>query len=313
MSSKSNKSVSILKKIFLYGLLVIAVCFISARIYFALTDDFRVGNITYEVPYKSFLEIDPEDKISENELNSILDQPYSYIGKGAQSYVFGSADDKYVIKFFKFKHLKPSIFWEWMPSIGPLKTYKDKLAARKQRKLLGVFRAHKLAYDVDRAQSGLVFIQLNISQNPRRSVTVINKMGMKVDIDLEHIPFILQKKGVTLRSALTELLDKYDLDTVEKRVGQIFEMYANEYAMGIYDHDHGVMRNTGFIDDKPLHLDVGKLAKKSSMLQKKFAREDADIVTKSIKQWLNKNYPKEYQILEPSIDQQVEHYFPKPS
>src|SRR5689334_8640410 len=36
------------------------------------------------------------------EVVSILEQPFHYLAKGGQSYVFGSSDGKYVLKLFRF-------------------------------------------------------------------------------------------------------------------------------------------------------------------------------------------------------------------
>jgi len=52
------------------------------------------------------------------ELAQILNQKFSYIGKGAQCYAFVSDDQLYVLKFFKFKHLKPNLLVDLIPSIA---------------------------------------------------------------------------------------------------------------------------------------------------------------------------------------------------
>lgn len=273
-------------------LIALVAIFIAARIYYYLTDDFRISNITYEMPYEASWQIPPLNPQEEANLDKILDQPWTYLGKGAQSYVFKSEDGRYVLKFFKFKHLRPSWFHDLIPSIGPLKDYKAKQEARKQRKLYGVFQSYKLAYDIDKEASGLNFIQLNVKGNPKRTVVVTDKLGIKRTINLEDVPFILQDQGQTFRNVLTELLQNGDVVTAEHRIGQILDMYAEEYKKGIFDHDHGVMQNTGFVGDRPLHLDVGKLLPNDAMKQKENAKQDAQVVAKNINEWIEKKYPK---------------------
>lgn len=272
-------------------LITALVVFALARVYYKLTDDFRLSNITFPLPYEKSWEIAAPSTEEEKQLNTILDQPFIYLGKGAQSYVFASEDGQYVLKFFKFKHLRPSLFIEALPPIGFLKTYKEKQAARKERKLFGVFKSYRLAYDVDKKESGLIFIQLNTENNPERYVTIIDKIGIKRTIDLQNYPFILQYKGETLRVVLDQLLKKQDIDTAEIRLGQILDLYAEEYAKGVYDHDHGIMQNTGFVGDRPIHLDVGKLLSEEQMRDKKYAKEDVQIVARNINLWVSKNYP----------------------
>lgn len=290
------------KRILLWLVAIAVIMFISARIYYALTDDFRMSNITHEMPYTSAWEIKQLSQDEELQLQKMLNQPYSYLGKGSQSYAFASADGNYVLKFFKFKHLRPSWFLDLLPPVGPIKTYQDKQTARKKRKLFGVFNSYKLAYDVDKEESGLIYIQLNMSGNSERHVILEDKLGLTYDVDLQGVPFVLQKRGVVLREVLDQLLQNNDLETAKQRIGQIFEMYAQEYSKGVFDHDHGVMRNVGFYQAQPFHLDVGKLLSDESMRQKAIARQDALLVVSKIKEWIHKNYPQHEEQLFSYID-----------
>lgn len=292
-----------------WALVLIVGLFIIARVYYAVTDDFRLSNISYPLPKEESWDIPNLTAEEQQQVDKILSQPFHYLGKGAQSYAFASDDGLYVLKFFKFKHLRPSFFIDMIPPIGPLKAYKEQQAARKDRKLFGVFNAYRLAYELDRAESGLIFIQLNTQDNPRRTVTLIDKIGMTRHAELQHVPFILQKKGVTLRNVLSGLLNDGDVSKAKERISQIFDMYAEEYKKGIYDHDHGVMQNTGFVGNQPIHLDVGKLVKEPKIRERKFAKNDAQLVADKIKAWIELNFPKYSKELSAYIDEKVETLF----
>ena len=285
--------------------IVAVLSFISVRIYYELTADFHLGNITYEIPYDPNWEVPSLSSQEELALEKILDQPFKYLGKGSQCYAFESADGNYVLKFFKFKHLRPSRFVNALPSIGPIKTYQEKQAARKQRKLYGVYNSHRLAYSVDKEESGLLFIQLNYFGNKSRTVVLYDKLGLQQIINLEHIAFIVQKKGEVFRDLLTRLLKDGNIALAETRIAQIFDMYAGEYQKGIYDHDHGVMRNIGFIGNQPIHLDVGKLMTNQSMRNSLEARQDINLVSDKIKQWIRHNYPEYSARLNASMDEKI--------
>jgi len=290
-------------------LITVLVVFALARLYYFVTDDFRLSNITYPLPYEKNWEVADLSPAQAKELPQILAQPFYYLGKGAQSYAFVSEDDKYVLKFFKFKHLRPSFFVDSLPGIGFLKTYKEKQAARKERKLFGVFNSYKLAYDVDKEESGLIFIQLNTEGNPNRYVTVIDKIGIERTVDLHGYPFILQEKGETLRTVVKRLLKNEEIEKAETRFGQILDLYAREYSKGIYDHDHGVMQNTGFIGDRPIHLDVGKLLREEKMRDKNIAKQDAEVVTGKINGWIKKNYPQHSERITTYLQLKIERLF----
>jgi len=290
----------------LWILVILALLYGIMRLYFYATDDFRLSNITYNMPYQKEWEVAHLDSDQEQQLQAILNQQFAYLGKGAQSYAFASDDGKYVIKFFKFKHLRPSLFQDMLPSVGFIKDFKEKQAGRKKRKLYGVFQGYKTAYEMHKKESGLLFIQLNITGNPARTVIVRDKIGLKRTVDLANIPFVLQEKGITLRAVLKGLLDKGDIEGAEDRIGSIFDLYASEYQKGIYDHDHGVMYNTGFVGQQPIHLDVGKLVKEEAMRNPEIAKGDMLLVAAKMKTWTRNFYPQYFQQLSNYIDNRIE-------
>jgi hypothetical protein len=177
---------------------------------------------------------------------------------------------------------------------------------RKKRKLLGVFEGYRVAYAFDKEESGLIFIQLNVApDNPKRSVTIRDKIGWRHVIALQDVVFVLQKKGQTLRSVMTDLLDRDEQEVAKKRIGQILEMYVTEYNKGIYDRDHGVMHNTGFVGDTPFHLDIGKLTQNEFMKRPEVSKRDLDLVATKIGIWLEKNYPKKSVTLSKYIEEKL--------
>ncbi len=287
---------------------ILAIAGVS-RVYYALTDDFRLSNITSVVAHHPEWNLPPLAAVEEERLNAILAQPYRYLGKGAQSYVFASADGEYVLKFFKFKHLRPTPYLEWLPPFGPIATYVEKVKQRKERKLNGVFQSYLLAFHNDREESGLIFIQLNTEGNSSRKVSIEDKLGLHYEIPLEHYPFILQKRGVPLDATLDGLLKTGQLDAAKGKITQIFGLYAGEYRKGLFDHDHGVDRNTGFIGEQPIHLDVGKLLADESMKDKNSAQRDARLVGEKMKEWVKKHYNHYDEEMSAHIDATIDRFF----
>lgn len=291
--------------------LFIAIAFVGlvlfglARIYYRATDDFRLSNIIYEMPFQSKWEINSLTPSEKEQLDHILDQKFTYLGKGAQSYAFTSDDQQYVLKFFKFKHLRPLWIVNILPNISPIKEFKERESERKLRKLHGVFDGYRLAYDVNKDESGLIFIQLNPNQNFNKKVTVIDKIGLERTIDLNSVIFIVQHKGKTLRTVLNDLLSTGNVAKFNERVNQIFDLYFSEYHKGIYDRDHGVMHNTGFVGDKPIHLDVGKLSEDEMIKQPQNYKEDLQKIVNKITSWVQQNYPQYYKEIAKNIEDKL--------
>ena len=86
-----NKKSKIISRKFLWCLLAIVLLAIVARLYFRITDDFRLANMTYELPYHKEWEIPQLNSQEQALLDSVLAQNFYYIGKGAQSLSFFQA------------------------------------------------------------------------------------------------------------------------------------------------------------------------------------------------------------------------------
>lgn len=277
------------QKCLLYCTAVVVLSFGAARLYYRLTDDFRIANISYPLPHRQEWEVTPLVLSEQQHIAEILQQSYFYIGKGAQSYAFVSQDGLYVLKFFKFKHLRPADWLSWLPPLESVKKYQHKQQIRKQRKLEGVFAGYRTAYELHRTDSGLLFIHLNTTENSYPIVTLFDKMGRRHKIALDEFPFILQYKVVTVRQVFEDLLKQGNVAEVKEAIDRIFALYCSEYDKGIVDHDHGVMRNIGFAGKKPIHLDVGKMHQEDDILKKSNQVKDLAIVAQRMKNWLDHN------------------------
>lgn len=296
-----------------YFIVIFLAIFMCVRIYYRATDDFRLGNISYDIPYNQDWSIPELSEEENNELEKILGQTFSYIGKGAQSYAFVSEDDQYVLKFFKFKHLRPSWIIDNLPEIGYLKTFKELEQYKKQRKLLSVFNGYRLAYEVHKNESGLLYVHLNKTNHLKKKVTVLDKIGVERSIDLDEVNFVIQKKVVTSKKKILDDLAVGNLDEAILKIYSLFDLYLQEYSKGIYDHDHGVLHNTGFIGSKPIHLDVGKLYRDENIHKNEYAKKDLGIVADKIITRVGEVYPEYKTEITERIDLYMKNAFDSPS
>ena len=71
----------------------------------------------------------------------------------------------------------------------------------------------------------------------------------------------------------------------------LFDQFYEEFDRGIYDRDCCIMKNTGFIGDRPVHYDVGKLVKSDEIKDPKVRKEYLDRVYRKVSAWFKQNYP----------------------
>lgn len=293
-----------MKKTFLYLLLPTLALLGLGRLYYYLTDDFRISNISDYSNHVSRTEwgVPPPSSSEKLALDAILQQRFTYIGKGVQSYAFSSEDGKYVIKFFKFKHLKISPILDWLPAWTPFENYRLKKKERVEKKFNGVFEGYHLAYRKHKKESGLIFLHINPTEGLYPTLTVIDKLGRTNLIELDQVPFLIQAKAKTMRVVMHELLVNNEMELAKARISEIFQLYFSEYQKGLYDHDHGIMHNAGFVGTTPIHLDVGKLKEEENMRNPAYYSQDIALVAHRMARWLKAKEPKDYPELAKHIE-----------
>ncbi len=272
-----------------------------SRVYYFATDGFHQASITHKIPYNPDWDIPPLTEQEKDRLTQILNQEFTYLAKGAQCYAFLSEDGNYVLKLFKFKHLRPSLLVKMLPPIE----YKKKKIAQKKQRLENVFAAHKLAYEVFRDESGLIYIHLNKTKDLHDTVTLYDKIGMKWMIDLDPFVFVVQEMSIKMRDEMDAILSRGDVERAKERIDQIFEMYLTQYRRGIYDWGHGVMHNNGFVGEKAIHFDVEKLRRDETFKRQEVYKENLDKIAIKMQLWIDLNYPKHFEELSQTIQQKL--------
>lgn len=264
------------------------------KVYLRVAGDFREGSIRHEIPFHPEWEVVLSSE--ENEvLDGILGQHFTYLDKGAQCYVFSSADDRWVLKIFKFKHLRLPTWLTYIPSLGPIKQYKERKKALKDERLEKVFFAHKLSFDRYREESGIFYIHLNPTMHMHRKIEITDKIGFHRTVDLDGLVFVVQEKSIPFEVELKKLLAEGDLETAKVRIRKMFALYKRQYELGIYDWGRGVMHNNGFVGDKAIHFDVEKIVADEQVKQPENYRRHLETVGMKIEKWLQKEFP-EFQI-----------------
>jgi hypothetical protein len=291
---EKKKSLSMKLKIkLLIALLLILAPFGAIRVWYKLTDNFYIEGIQNNFPYHAEWDVKAPSKKEQNDFLASIQKPLKYLNKGAQVFAFETEDGKYVVKFFKFKHSKPSYFVEILPPIYPFKEYKEAKRVKKLDKIALIFKGHIDAYNHDKEDTGLVWLHLNKTTDQFPNVHIIDKLGRSFTIDLDDIVFVVQKKGVVLRDALTKDLKTNDPKKAEQDLKLIVDLYFREYKKGIYDCDHGLDHNTGFtFDGQSFRFDVGKMSYGEEYKTRAFIEKDMIKVTSMMSEWLDRHFPR---------------------
>lgn len=262
--------------------------FIRAR-----TDGFTVEKIHSQLRARKEWEVKVSKKKLET-VNKILEQPFHYLGKGFQCYAFLSKDGEYVLKFIRHQRLRLPKYLSLMPNLPGLHEFKQSKSRTSQKRMKQLFSSIKVAYESAAAETAFVYVHLNKTTGIKqhKKVTIFDKTGKKHFVELDNVEFILQKKADLLKPTLISLMEAKKVNEAEKRIDQIFDLLEGCAKKGIQDLDGALIRkdNLGFLKDKAIYIDGGKLVKKSPVETKNRFSKDLKRL-RPLQSWLTKTYP----------------------
>lgn len=250
------------KKFWIISLLVV---FLSTIAHFRA--DFSENAISFPLQEKGELK-------SSDDLKEILSQKFTYLSEGRQSYVFQSHDEKYVLKFFKRKYMEIPWYAKlfWLP-----KEMAEKKALR--RKFFET--SYSLAEKFLKEETALLCVHLQKSEGLPK-LFLKDKASRDFSINLNSVPFILQKKGMPLSKMMQDL----DTESIDRLSSEFVSLVKKRAKLGIQDKDHDIENNYGYIEGQLFHLDPGRLIQVS---EESSDQAEADNL-RIFKKWVKKRF-----------------------
>ncbi len=193
----------------------------------------------------------PRWSISDPAPQGILSQKFTFLGEGAQAIAFQSEDKKYVLKVFKMRRFTPSFTDQLCPHV----------VRRRLRNLHWVFNGYKNAYQDLRKDTGLVWIHLAKTNTLHQILTLLDHDGNEHRIDADATEFVIQEKAELIFDRLSRLQREGKTTEVQKAIASIHALVQHRIDMGYADRDKAVSNNYGFVGDRPIQLDIGRLYK----------------------------------------------------
>lgn len=242
------------------------------------TDGFSILKIHSRFPN------DPTFDTISPPLPDIFSQPFTYLGSGGQAYAFVSADGNYVLKFFKHHHHTTSKLKRLLPS-------KHKRQLKREKKRLRDLSSYKLAMEILPKETGLLYVHLNTTDYLNTRVTIYDKLHIAHELNLDEVPFVLQKKATLAYSYLDELIKNGMLEEAQEAIDSICHLIISRCRQGIYDEDPRIHRNVGFINGKAMLIDVGRLKPDPRRHDPQTQRDDLIKITKRLEIHLRQKSP----------------------
>lgn len=227
----------------IYLVILIYVCLAIPDTYKRVVHPFRLNKCLVDWPHAADWDAgDPP-----HEIVYIFQKPFSYLAKGKQSYVFLSADGRYVLKLFRFNQSKIEIGKRISDIIHGLRGRGER---EKEKTLLfrirQTFESASLAYRLAQQQTGVVWAHLNLNANKLNAFIVKDRLGKSHLVDPGRFRFVIQKRA----------------NPISKKDGLeiSFEQLRMELeALHLRTQDQKIRKNYAMLDGKLILIDIGDL------------------------------------------------------
>jgi hypothetical protein len=288
-----NKSLYGFAKRPLFKILLFALSFFFVeRFCHKQTEGFRphkvASSFAFDPRWESAAPHSPAEK---EQILRLLDQRYTFLGRGGQCYAFESADGTSVLKLFKAHHMRPYPWLDKLPLPPFLSQLRSKLNLARQKRLEVIFGSCALAFNEFREETGLLFIHLNKTTHLKKQLTVVDKLGIAHTLDLDQTEFALQKKAELTLPTLSRLIKENQLQRAKACIDSLLKLIVTRSQKGIADRDPIIKRNFGFINDQAVEIDIGSYSKNDDLKKPYATSRELFFQTHKLKTWLKKHHP----------------------
>ncbi len=268
------------------------------------TDGFSRYKISSDLTFHPEWQTAPLSAHEQEQLSIILSQPFEYLTKGAQSYVFLSRDQRYVLKFFRIYHLQPPFWVTHLKWPRFLQSYKESKILRKSEELHKDFASYKIAYDQLRKETGMLYLHLNKTDSLKQTLTFYDKIGIQHRVDLDQMEFLVQRRAELVYPALAKMVEMEGIEAAKDALSRLISLLCLRSTKGIDDKDPDLNTNFGFIGHTPLQIDIGRFRiENATVHEEKVDRNEIIRITDNLNQWLQIRYPELSRHLESAIAQ----------
>jgi len=272
-------------------------------VYYGLTEGFSIKRIQINVDLPDHLSVPSPEPKTLNQLITICKQRFTYLKKGSQAYAFLSEDGQYVLKLFKYHHMKPA---EWLLDLRlpeNMINYRNHLVHRRRHRIDLTLNSYKIAAVQLKDESALTYAQIMPSSEFSLPVTLQDSIGRKDSIDLAHHGFAIQRCAQLVYPSFETWLAQNDLQSARQAIDSLVTLVALRSKKGIQDSDPDLHKNAGLIGTQAVFIDIGGFHLNPKMQSNDEMKHDMKKVFNNLRLWLKKHSPSLCDYLEQKIEE----------
>jgi len=262
-------------KFFLIALAVVAV----ERFCHWQTDGFRLAKVSVQRthPFEYPADFPPAS----------IEQKFTFLGSGTQAYAFLGEDGETILKLFKQYHgnFSTDLIAALPETIG--KTFLEK----RDRRLGHILGSAQIAAEMLPEGTGVIYAHLAQTEMGLGTIEIIDKLGMSRSLDLDNTLFVLQKRAELVPDRLHRLFSIGQVQEAVKQMKSLVHLIESRSMQGIKNKDGNVLRNSGFLGDQPVEIDVGSYTHRNKSTHPNPHKKTAEKASLKLLAWVEKHFP----------------------
>jgi len=226
-----------------------------------LTDDLSIQYLLKPFEKAS---AESEDLVSEKIL-PILQQKYTYLGKGKQAFVFLSEDKQHVLKVFKTHFpsvtIRPfrkpyNVGLYKLPFVRDVlqKVYAKEIEAQSRKD----FESYETAFSLLQEETGVEYLHLRKTDTLNHKLVLYDKIGILHEVDLDGACFLVQKRTDLLYQVMASLVKQGNSEKMKELIRAHVDLSLTLLSKGI-ERPTIYYGNFGCIDSKVFQIDIGRV------------------------------------------------------
>lgn len=226
----------------------------------------------------------------------IFTGPFTYFARGLQCFAFLSEDGQYVLKVLNNCNHHKAALCRWIPGM-------EEAGKKAETKSEELFQSYAIALGELKEETGLVYMHLHQTDHLKKTITLIDRLGIAHPLDLDTAGFMVQKRATLFYPYLAEKRRLGDLAGAQKAVADMVLFILNRCKKGIWDNDPLFRTNFGFVEGRPIEIDVGSFSIDPSSADPAVYVPEIKRITASLKDWAAKNYPELSLFIEENVQE----------
>lgn len=276
--------------------------FVSAWAFCELqTKGFRLSQVLSQLPNRPEWEIPPPSADDRKTLEVRLHQPFFYLGAGDQSVAFLGRDGKTVLKFVKHAESWKVAFSK-IPFPSFVASIRSSFRFFRYIDADALFDSFLIAHTYLKKESGMLYLHLNKTEGEWGTVFLHDAIGVQHKVDLDRTEFIVQEYGELIFDKIDAQMKQGKVEEAKASILSFLATVDSYCKKGVQIDNPAIRRNVGFVDSKPILLDIGSFRHSETFKTKEAYRKEVASVTNRLERWLRKHHPSLLPLLQNEIN-----------